>query len=247
MQLDIKKAFLSPFSGKGWFWKVTLFSVLAIIAETCNLNISRYSIIGLFLAMLLSGYSVNFIHNEINNINPILPAWRLNLKKFFKLGIVSIFMCFIYFFISLLVIFPLFGIGNILKTTLHLPFLNAIAIVFLVLFFLLLIIAVQFGICAYSKNYDIADCFKENILFKLMLLVKKEIFITILIALVIQSLGVLFSQIMTKTNNIYIQFCILITIPYILSSSYFIPYNLSAQIYKIANYRHSNINQNSKI
>lgn len=97
MKLDIKKAFLSPFSDKDWFWKISLFGYLSLIIEIISMqvdfkhinkiNLSLWIFVAFPIAFVIMGYFIRFIHNEINDIKPLIPEWRLNLKKYFKTGL----------------------------------------------------------------------------------------------------------------------------------------------------------------
>lgn len=99
MQLNIKKAILLPFSGIDWFLRLTVLSLLSffgIIFYSQPSNIENFAIIFVLFFIIFSGYFWQFAHNEINNIYPSLPSWKLDVIKYFKQGFICSFNIFAY-------------------------------------------------------------------------------------------------------------------------------------------------------
>lgn len=94
MKLDIKRAFLSPFSDEKWKSKIFILLLLAVT--------------GLFLLFpfgIFIGYGLQFMHNEIHNIKPLLPDWHSNFIKYLKYGVGYFVVISMFFIFSFLLIF----------------------------------------------------------------------------------------------------------------------------------------------
>ena len=99
MQLDFKKAILLPFSGKDWLIRLIVLSLLSffgIIFYSQPSNIENFAIILVLFFIIFLGYFWQFAHNEINNIYPSLPSWKLDVIKYFKQGFICSFNIFAY-------------------------------------------------------------------------------------------------------------------------------------------------------
>lgn len=126
VKLDFKKAILLPFSGKDWFLRLIVLSVLSFpltsgYCKSLNLNIDEVILIFFLLLVIFLGYFWQFAHNEINNISPSLPSWKLKFVKYFKQGL----MCLIVLFSNLLFIGLLMGIIYMLVNTILILFVNS--------------------------------------------------------------------------------------------------------------------------
>lgn len=241
MKLDIKKAFLSPFTGEGWFGKVTLFGILNIICFAFNeffkTNYDKYLLLVFIICMplgvMLSGYSLQYIHNEIYDIYPILPQWKQNIKSYLKKGIEYFGIVLSYCFIFLLLITP-FGL---ILDKISGAYSNFIIMPIVFLIILSVMIIIQLETCSYSQRFEFKDCYEWQSFYGLISKVKKEIVISLFLFFLISALSGIFGLIMEKTNSIIFMVLEIIIMPYILAATLLIPYNLSAQTYKIAKYR----------
>ena len=91
MQLDIKKAFLSPFSEEKWYIKLIFPSFMAIFSLISNILAQEHKaeVLGLALITLLPflvlyGFFAQFAHNEIHDELPLLPDLKTKVKQYFK-------------------------------------------------------------------------------------------------------------------------------------------------------------------
>lgn len=226
MDLDIKKAFLSPFSEKRWYMKLIFpFIVIACnLMYHSNLHISKTVMlftvpIALFLNIVLIGFFIQFQHNEIDNKEFLLPILNKKVKNYFFWGLsfIGIMLCYLFFFIGSSFCFSgLLYLGETIKILTY-------SIIYIALF--LFIIAILFSEGSYSDDF----CFRKAIdfehIFKLMSQVKLEILFYIFILIPFVALINIFSEF----RNIMIIFS-----PFVIVIMQLIIANLNAQVYKIA-------------
>ncbi|MEI7475667.1 MAG: hypothetical protein WCK67_12900 [bacterium] len=94
MKLDIKRALKSPFNGNNWFITLTILGIINslffVLVENSKENPQLLAIIILMviqpLGIMISGYIIQFVHNEIKGNYPLLPCWKNNIKSYFRKG-----------------------------------------------------------------------------------------------------------------------------------------------------------------
>lgn len=203
IRLDIKKAFYSPFSDKKWKSKIFILTLLVVA--------------GLFLLFpfgIYIGYCLQFMHNEIHDIKPLLPDWRSNFIKYLKYGVgffVIVSMIFIFSFLVIFLFIKPFKVAFTLNT-----------LIFYIISFAIL--------CLYSDKLKFSEAFYLKNFFKVISRVRWEFSTLVLI----MSLPVIICFWITSIGKS--QLCrTIIAISYLLYPfATLILYNLIAQIYKKA-------------
>lgn len=217
MKLNIKKAILLPFSGKGWFLRLIVISFLSFSMNTYYYN--KYSFIPmLFLAFLFLGYFSQFAHNEINDINPTLPSWKLDLLKYFKYG----FICFIGLFIYAILLGIIISLIGTLVDIFKIGFwdnLNQIMSNIELIF----IILIQ---CIYSEKFKFKDLLNFLKPIKIILNNKLVFLSCILIIFISDKIAIYYGS---NAELIYIKHLIFLVIKPL---GYLILINILAQAYK---------------
>lgn len=250
MELDIKKAFLSPFSEKRWYIKLifpctTMILILILLDPPLMRTILIPDIAVWIIAIacipalvFLLGFFAQFIHNEISNNKPLLPGMEVKFRDYFIYGLIS------------LGIFLIYSIPNsLLGLIKHTPA-KDIGATFIVIPLLLLSLFLSI-VGAFSQNaYADFFCFKDAIrfkrIFKLMFNVKLEIFIYLIIFFILDKLNSpLELGFVAAARSLHFT-----TTVFLLSKDFAIPIvdlvftlmflNLQAQIYKIAKNRLEN-------
>lgn len=231
MDLDIKKAFCSPFSSEKWYIKLVFPFIISacflIFDKNWHLNKST-QIIAIFCFtipyLVLWGYFTQFQHNEIHNKSEILPILNNKLINYLTYGINLAGISLAYTFFSVLIFIPIIPFF-IFKVNLIILTLLAIAYIFIAVF---LLIALIFSECSYADNFCFKDAFRFKYIFNLMSNVKFEIFILISISIL---LSVILKFILMFTN------IILVLYPFLRVFVKLVAYNIAAQVYKIAKRR----------
>lgn len=257
MELNIKKAFLSPFSDEKWYLKLIfpffmtfLISLIGgkILPQPYNGFLSVISIISF---LILSGYYIQFQHNEIHSERLLLPNLKSKKIAYIKLGlfgaIISIFYLIIGFLLMIIpqTITPIamlfIRFSHASSILIHaITVISVLSVVVTALMGALLFISWIFSLCAYADHLK----FNENVdfirSFKMMSRVKVETFIFALIAIPIDILIIFVPQLleMVKTiNGLFIMAIVFIVLMQL------IEFNLGAQLYKIAKNKFENIEQ----
>lgn len=114
IQLDFKRAILIPFSGKDWPLKLI---VVCLLVFSANINFynKQIFIFMAFFMLICFGYLSQFSHNEINDIAPVLPSWKLDFIKYFKQGFFCLAGMFMYTLLICIIIVPIGVFADILK------------------------------------------------------------------------------------------------------------------------------------
>jgi hypothetical protein len=225
MNFDIKKAFLSPFKTQGWFVKILIYCVLGVISTKFVGNKSYLSIIGIFSLIMITGYQIQFAHNEIHNKIPLLPEWKSNIKKYIKFGVCGAFGLMYCTTISILIAIPigllLFCLGDIIA--------KFFSIILTTLFFFFLLIV----LIVYSEKFELKDVVTLNLNkpFKLIWIAKKEFAISTIIGLLLLTLCLVLALLLEM-----IHLGIILSV-FIIELTQLINTNLFAQAYKIAKQR----------
>lgn len=235
MDLDIKRAFLSPFLEKKWFVKL----VFPFIISACflifdkNLHASKLTqaIAVSCLAipyLILWGFFTQFQHNEIHNKSEILPMLNNKLKDYliYGLQLTGISLVYIIFLaiISIMIIpFFIFKINAAILTLLIIMYICVV---------LFLMATLIFSECSFADNFHFKDAFNFSLIFQLMSNAKLEILTLFLFSAL---LSIVLKLILTFTNFI------LIFYPFLRILAKLMGYNLAAQMYKIAKKRLQNL------
>lgn len=162
MKLDIKRAVVSPFSDSQWKSKISILILLALI----NAILERlgWSLLWLIPAFISTGYCLQFAHNEIHDIKPLLPNWSYNFLKYLKYGTIFGVISGLYTLIIILLV----------SSFIKLPF-NKVFIIGLFTSFL--IVFLVSGI--YCYNFKFKESFNGRKIFDIVYKKKMEFFITI--------------------------------------------------------------------
>lgn len=228
MELDIKKAFCSPFSEDKWYLKLIFpFIICAtFIVFNSNLHIIRLVpiIAAFFLAvpyLILWGYFIKFQHNEINNHLPLLPEFK-NIKDYLSYGLRLTGISLIYIAIGLVFLIAtvfLFKIGSFMKI---------VSVFMFTAIVLFLWIALIFSVSSYADKF----CFNDAVNFKRVLRLMSKVRLEILVWLLL----VVLLGLVLRVISMFPAFLLAIY-PFARTFIKLILNNLNAQLYKVAKSR----------
>ncbi len=222
MQLDIKKALYSPFSRKDWLPTLIVLSLLTF--STITSYYTKYNAVFMFFFMVICfGYSCQFSHNEINNIKPVLPSWKLDFAKYLKYGFFCSLGMALYTLILGIIVIPLGVLANIAESKIF--DYSYIFVSNLVLIF------IGFVQCLYSENFKFKDMLPLSKPFKLILNVKLELLMCFIVHIIT---GTIVSYWGNYNGQIYIKNTFFL---FTRALGSLILVNLLAQTYKIAKER----------
>lgn len=230
MELNIKKACLSPFSENKWYIKLIFPVIMSAFGLVSNphLHISnKVILLTLFISMLpnivFGGLYTQFQHNEIHNKTPLLPCLDGKVKNYFIYGLNGLGITLIYMLIGLLLFIY---IPNLFKNT---GIISVVISLFSLLGIIAGIIIWLFALNAYADYFCFKDAIDLGRIFKLISKVQLlEFFGFIFIAILIVN-GI--NLVSTLTN------IILVVSPIIIVIMQLILMNIMAQLYKIAKKR----------
>lgn len=251
MELNIKKAFYSPFSDEKWYLKLIFPSIMAIFSLISNIAMHQHNnmaaivsyLISFLPCLVLGGFFLQFAHNEIHDELPLLPNLKSKILQYFKYGL-SIFglaliyaiaffvIAFVISFISGFVLGVLFGILKFNKILLP--------ILLTIIFIPILLLVVSFMILLsgkYADNFNFKEALDYKKIWTLLSKTKSEIIIYILLIICLIILFLTFTIISS-----IIKFTLLL-VPILIAILQLISMNLKAQIYKIAKSRLENIDE----
>lgn len=239
MELNIKKAFLSPFSEEKWYLKLIFPTIMAAFALIYNFLSKEHKpeaiILGLLIlipGIILSGFLTQFTHNEINNKLPLLPELKTNIKKYLSYGLWTLLITLIYlFFIIVLYIIYSALFAFLIYLTKGNVYLIYILVTLSIILGIFLGFSYAFAIGSYADNLEISQIASIKKTFKLMSKAKAEIAIYLLLALALgAALGVITIILTIPRITIFL-------VPFFTALEQLISVNLSAQVYKIAKSR----------
>jgi len=232
MNLNIKKAFLSPFSEEKWYLKL----IFPIIMAACNLISTRglhvpestvmiVSLISLVPSIILSGFFLQFEHNEIHDELPLLPVLNSKVNQYliYGLNILGIALIYAFFMLLLFVIWALF-------VKLSGPFAIIIGIV-VILAILYLCIVLGLALSSYADEFKFKDSMSFKRINKLLAKAPAEIFIYILVATGLVILASIFNIILLMAKFTFI------LAPIYMAIIQLTLVDLKAQVYKVAKSR----------
>lgn len=240
MKLDIKKAFLSPFSDDKWLGKLFVLSLFSVIINLviCLLLINAIGNIPLLLlfsslfALVSGGYCAQFANNVIHDNSLILPVWHNNFLKFFKYGFFS-------FMVSLIYVAPfliIYAKALMLKEVILISLFKLVgtlgmAIILFILkmiYLFVLLVFLSIAVALYWDDFKFWDAFKFNKLFKLIFQARLELSLSIIL---ITLLGFISNLVVSQTpQNIMANIIAIVIVPI----QAIITTNLIAQAYKKA-------------
>jgi len=175
MQLDIKKAILLPFSGKDWFLRLIVLSILSLTGfDSSYRDILGVHVVLIMLMVLYWGYYSQYAHNIFNNISVELPSWKLDFKRYFKLGFICLVGFVIVMIIFGLIFWPLGALFEKFNSG-YLKVLYEATKQFIVIFMMFVIP------CLYAKRFKFIDMLNFSKLLKIISNAKFEFLTCILI------------------------------------------------------------------
>lgn len=237
MRLDFKKAILLPFSGKDWFLRLIVLSILSIsqigfhfvIYSKMNFNLYNDIIVWMILGLLFFGYFCQFAHNEFNNVSPSLPSWKLDFVKYLRQG----FICSIGMFINLLILSALIVPFYALIQAIHGDYINYLStVIYYQLFKIVTIYTIFMVPCFYAFKFRFKDmlAFKKNA--QTFSNAKLEFLLCFAVFLISSKIISLLSL---HIKPIYIQ---VILTSLILSIVYIVTFDLFIQTFKLSKQRY---------
>lgn len=251
MELDIKKAIKSPFSDPKWYIRLILPSFIftfwvAILSSKPYVHkiLALYPsililfIFALVLLFIYAGFIVQFRHNSIYNLKPLIPDIKGNTGNYFVQG-----LCFG------LINFAYFIINKLLELIGHIP-VNGVMTLFLGIFilcvYILFLIAGAFSQNIYADYFFFHKAFDYKKIFNLMSKVKKEIFIYFICFFVSMAFYIItIIPFVIISKYIHMQRTYFLVLLFLAVSAIglillLMLYNLQAQVYQIAKNRLEN-------
>lgn len=162
IQLDFKKALLLPFSGKEWFLRLLVLSILSIRElRGVNSDIIILHVALFILTAIFWGYFSQYAHNIFNNISIELPSWKLDFKKYLKTG----FICSIGYLINVIIVSFIFLSLSDIASKFHMLHLKNLSngllqFVMVVMFFVVP--------CLYAQKFKFIDMLNYPKLFNIV-------------------------------------------------------------------------------
>lgn len=246
MELDIKKAFLSPFSEEKWYLKLIFPVAVAALSFSANVlyNLHSHKLEALLIALLaiipsiiLLGFFAKFAQNEIKGQPTLLPELKSQVSQYLVYGLKYIGVILIYTIgLLLLTLGVSIGIGVMfgLLSAISLAMKLLSAVVFLLVFIPLIIISLVFMtliLGAFADNMSFEEAMNVKRIWSLMLKAKAEIAIYLLLAI---ALGIALSVI---TVILTVPRITIFLVPFFIALEQLISINLKAQVYKVAKSR----------
>lgn len=247
MELNIKKAFGSPFSDEKWYIKLIFPSIMAIFSLSSNVLVHEHKMAMFFILCLvlllpgfvLSGFFLQFVHNEIHDETPLLPNLKSQILQYLKygaklLGLVLYYMITLGLIMCAIILILNIFIGiviGICSALLHLqkPVMILLStITSLIISIPIIIVWFSYFILltgAFADNFNFKEAKNYKRIFSLLSKVKSEIAIYIVC---------LFIAIVIITLLPFLPKITLILAPIITAIIQFVLINLKAQVYKIA-------------
>lgn len=240
MNLDIKKAYLSPFSEEKWYIKLIFPVIMAAMTFICNPSMHIipkqyfwfYILITLVPSIILYGFFIQFQHNEINDELPLLPSLKSNFAEFARYGVRSVIFTVFYMIIDIFLILLALILLKMSSGTVMSILICGIAVIAIIF----VSIAANIAIGAYADKFQLGDAFEIKRIYKLMTKAKVEILIYIVMAVLISLLSGIICAILAITV------IGMIFSPVVIAILQLTTLNLEAQVYKIAKSRLEGVN-----
>lgn len=235
MELEIKRAFRSPFSEEKWYLKLIFPFLVTLLANAGDKHFHLPALLLVVilvalipLSLILSGFYLQFEHNEIHSKEPLLPFLKEKFLDYLILGlkVSAIFISFLalelLLFLPLVKLFKMYSpAGTIFG-----------GLLFLLMLFVGLVLA--FATSSLADTFDLKYGFKINRILSLMSKVIVEIIVYLILCVILAIIGSVIASVL-KLNIAGIFFTPIITV-----IVQFITVDLKAQVYKIAKYRLEN-------
>lgn len=239
MELDIKKAYLSPFSEEKWYLKLIFPSIMALISiilSNKNLHIPNLYVLIIILisiipSFILSGFFIQFEHNEIHDELPLLPILKSNIPTYGKYGVNCIGVAIFYGILSLLLLIA-FALAIKYAVTAKI-FIGII----LLIPFILFLIAAGLAQSTYADSFHFTEAINIKRVFIIMSKVKVEILVYLLMSIILTFLTFFITLILV------LSVVGIILVPFTTAILQLIIVNIKAQVYKVAKYRLENHQQ----
>lgn len=240
MQLDIKKAFLAPFSEEKWYLKlifpaiVFAFSIISgILYKTHKIEAFLLSLLILVPYLVWIGLLSQFAHNEIKDELTLLPELKSKVKQYFIYGVNFLAAYLIYALVFCLIAVVFAIILAVLSFATGANKLT-MAIIFTVLFVPVAIAVMAILVLiqgAFADNFSIKNTLNIKRIWALICKAKAEIAIYLLLSLVLAIALKMISIILA------IPVITIVLIPFCITIEQLISVDLKAQVYKVAKSR----------
>lgn len=238
MELNIKKAFKSPFSQEKWYIKLIFPFVVTILSFLLNNWKEDNQLLTLAVLLLLmipqlilNGFFTKFANNEIHEQEPLLPQLIGNVQKFFLYGIklLGVMIVYLLAFLPILIItiISLVIIGTLMDKT-GIPYLMMIIFLPILVFLTCYQVLVE-GL--FNDNFNFKQALDYKKAYRLLTKVKSEIVKYILFFIGFTIIAAILESII----KVLPLAMILAAVPVIIGQLASV--NLKAQIYKIAKLR----------
>lgn len=244
MELNIKKAFLSPFSEEKWYIKLIFPVAIAALSFAANIISKEHKLEAVMLGLLslipsiiLTGFFARFAQNEIKSQTPLLPELKYQIKQYLIYGLKYIGVSLVYTFILLLLtlgVAVLVGITLGLLSAANITTKLLSAIIFILIFIPLVILFIAFMtlvLGAFSDNMSFEEALNIKRVWSLVCKTKAEIAIYLLLAI---GLGIALAII---SVILIVPKVTIFLVPFFITVEQLISINLKAQVYKIAKSR----------
>lgn len=130
MEISFKKALVSPFNDENWLLKVgigiLLFVPALMVSSASGEKNLTFGILSFIAGFFIAGYSWVVLHNELNNVENVLPDWdfikiaHLAVQGviislgylLISLPVIAVFIALIIFLKQLVIIFAVIGVAS---------------------------------------------------------------------------------------------------------------------------------------
>lgn len=240
MELNIKKAFLSPFSEEKWYLKLIFPIAVAALSFAANIISKEHKLESLLLALvsiipsiILTGFFAQFAHNEIKDELPLLPELKSKITQYLIYGLKLIGATLIYAFVFLLMA------STITITLAVLSKFSGASKLTMAIIFTVLLVPISILIMAimtlfqgiFSDNFNFEETLNIKRIWSLVFKAKAEIAIYLLLSLGLAiALGIISVILTVPKVTIFL-------VPFFIALEQLISMNLKAQVYKVAKSR----------
>lgn len=243
MELNVKKAFRSPFSDEKWYMKLIFPSIVTFFGLLSNDLTPEYPFAAFILLVMLiiptivlSGFFAQFANNEIHDNFPLLPNIESKVKDFLEIGIklLEVMIVYLLIFLTIAIVIGI-ALGVILGIIASVLNFKALVPIVSTLCF------IPLGVLALAFLAVVEGIFFDNFNFKESLDYKKALSLLSKVKLEIGFYILLFTCLTIATSIINMLLSpfapSLLLICFLMAVVQMIFINIKAQIYKIAKER----------
>lgn len=236
MNLEIKRAFTTPFGEEKWYLRLIfpfLVTLLAALGDK-HFHLPPILLVAIFVALIplsliLSGFYLQFEHNEIHSEESLLPVLKDKWLDYLILGlkVTAIFISFL--FVELLLFLPLVKLFKIETLT---------GTIFGMLLFVLMLfvgLILSFATSSLADTFELKYGFNLSRILSLIPKVIVEIIVYLILCVILAVAGSAIASLL-KLNTVGILLTPIVTV-----IVQFITVDLKAQVYKIAKFRLENL------